>query len=142
MDTNNYNEIGTVLKHAREERNLTLEQASHALHIRSHYLEALESGQFSQLPGLAYGKGYLQTYALFLGLDRDEIIRRFEQVAPSLARRGFFLPLSFRADKIPGSNIVWGSLGGALLVYAFWWLIFRQPMSDIQLVAPFSQLSP
>ena len=53
-----------------------------ALRIRRVYLEALEEGRLRDLPAPAYAVGFVRTYARALGLDADEMVRRFRE-APS-----------------------------------------------------------
>lgn len=61
--------VGEQLRQARQELNLSLEQAAEETHIRLHYLEALEKGDFAQLPSKAQGRGFLRAYAGYLGMD-------------------------------------------------------------------------
>ena len=82
------------------------------LHIRVRYLDALECGRLNELPGISYTKGYLQVYANYIGLDKDEILRRFEDVEQAMGKRGFYFPQVLNKEKSPNSNIVWGSVGG------------------------------
>jgi cytoskeleton protein RodZ len=114
-----YAEIGSRLKDARKEMHLTSLQAAHALHIRASYLEALEDGRFEALPGHAYAKGYLQSYAAFLALDKDEILRQFEQVEAAL-KKGFYLPQGISREKKPTNAAVWGGPAAALAVFLGW----------------------
>ena len=61
--------VGEILRHAREDQNLTLDQVSKALHIRARFLEALEATDIRALPSLAQSRGFLRLYAEHLGLD-------------------------------------------------------------------------
>lgn len=67
--------IGQKLRETREIRGLTLSEAAFQTHIREYYLDALEKNQFSKLPSLVQGKGFLRNYALFLNLDVASIER-------------------------------------------------------------------
>ena len=69
---------GQQLRQAREKRQLTLEQAAKATHIRSHYLQALEADMFDSLPSATQAKGFLRIYAGFLNLDTQTLIDSFE----------------------------------------------------------------
>jgi hypothetical protein len=73
--------IGTSLKEARLRKGLDLAAAAEATKIRSRHLQALEDEQFDVLPGQTYVRGFLKTYADFLGLDGqlyvDEYSSRF-----------------------------------------------------------------
>ena len=136
MTTANYADIGALLKRAREEMKLTLPQAAQGLHIRTHYLQALEQGKLSELPGKAYAKGYLQSYASFLNLDKNEIVRRYEQVESALPEHGFYFPHVFSKEKKPTREMMWGGALATFFVYIIWALIFAPHASNVPLVEP------
>jgi cytoskeletal protein RodZ len=74
-------EIGNSLREARARRQIPLGQAEQATKIRGKYLRALEEERFDLLPSDTYVKGFLRTYADYLGLDGqlyvDEYNSRF-----------------------------------------------------------------
>src|SRR5438046_2315590 len=74
-------EIGNSLREARLRRGIEISQAEQATKIRGKYLRALEDEQFDVLPSDTYIKGFLRTYADYLGLDSqvyvDEYNSRF-----------------------------------------------------------------
>jgi hypothetical protein len=74
-------EIGNSLREARERRGVDFAQAELGTKIRGKYLRALEDEQFEVLPAQTYVKGFLRTYAEYLGLDGqlyvDEYTSRF-----------------------------------------------------------------
>lgn len=76
-------EIGPYLRRAREKFALSLEDVSAQLHIRPRYLTALEQGRMDELPGKVYARGYLATYAQFLGLAPEQVVAL--QFAPPAA---------------------------------------------------------
>jgi cytoskeleton protein RodZ len=65
---------GEQLRQARQERDLTLEQAARATHIRQRYLEALEAGDLDQLPSRVQARGFLRAYASYLGLNPESLL--------------------------------------------------------------------
>jgi cytoskeleton protein RodZ len=71
-------EIGQELKRARESRGLELSDAEQATKIRSKYLRAIEEDRWADLPGVAYGRGFLSTYARYLGLDERALVERYK----------------------------------------------------------------
>jgi hypothetical protein len=76
-------EIGGSLRTAREHRQLQLSDVERATNIRGKYLAALEEERFDVLPGTAYAKGFLRTYADFLGLEGSRFVDEFnERFAP------------------------------------------------------------
>ena len=70
-------EIGSTLREARVRRKLTLQQAEEDTKIRVKYLQAMENEDFDLMPGQAYIKGFLQTYAQYLGLDPAIILDEY-----------------------------------------------------------------
>jgi cytoskeleton protein RodZ len=62
-------EIGNSLREARLRQGLEFPEVEQATKIRGKYLRALEDEQFDILPGQTYVKGFLRTYAEYLGLD-------------------------------------------------------------------------
>lgn len=76
--------IGAILQRAREERDLTLQDAEDATKIRKRYLKALESDDYTALPDPVYILGFLRTYGNYLGLDGDRLA---EEVKRRRARR-------------------------------------------------------
>jgi cytoskeleton protein RodZ len=74
-------ELGPSLREARTRRGIEFGQAEQATKIRGKYLRALEDEHFDTLPSPTYVKGFLRTYADYLGLDGqlyvDEYTSRF-----------------------------------------------------------------
>src|SRR6266566_9651510 len=70
-------EIGSSLRAARMRQELELSQAEHDTRIRAKYLRALEDERFDVLPGPAYTKGFLRTYADYLGLDAQPFVDEY-----------------------------------------------------------------
>jgi cytoskeletal protein RodZ len=64
---------------ARERKGVDLYRAERDTKIRARYLAALERGDYRELPGAVYTKGFLRNYALYLGLDPDEILLQWRR---------------------------------------------------------------
>ena len=111
-------EIGNSLREARLRQGYELPRVEADTKIRAKYLRALEEERFEVLPGETYVKGFLRTYAEYLGLDGqlyvDEFNSRFtredEPVAPARPRRQ---PARSRAVE---SNFVIVALAGIIAV--------------------------
>ncbi|MBI4301934.1 MAG: helix-turn-helix domain-containing protein [Chloroflexi bacterium] len=65
--------LGEILKEARQRQGLSLDEVSEATKIRLSYLEAIEAEDYDRLPAPVYVRGFLRSYALFLGLDPERI---------------------------------------------------------------------
>ncbi len=136
MASSYHTEIGKLLRETREDLRLSLQQASAALHIRAHYLHALEEGGLDELPGAAYTRGYLQSYAIFLHLDKEEILRRFDRMENDLPKKGMFFPKVFSKEKSPVDVMVWGGALLALFTYLVWFFMFRPEFTPLSVVMP------
>jgi helix-turn-helix protein len=73
--------VGATLREARNRRKIDLAEVEAATKIRVRYLRAMENEEWDLLPGDAYARGFVRTYAAFLGLDA-------ERLAEQLRRRG------------------------------------------------------
>jgi cytoskeletal protein RodZ len=71
-------ELGNLLREAREAKGLTLHDAQEATRINSSFLEALEAGQYDALPTPVHIRGYLRNYARYLKLDPEPLLERYE----------------------------------------------------------------
>lgn len=69
--------LGETLREARERQGLTLEGAEASTMIRKSYLKALEEEDYAALPHPTYVKGFLKTYATFLGLDPEKVLHLY-----------------------------------------------------------------
>ena len=70
-------EIGSTLRETRVRRKTTLQQAEDDTKIRVKYIQAMENDDFDLMPSAAYVKGFLRTYADYLGLDADVIVEEY-----------------------------------------------------------------
>lgn len=71
--------VGEILKKARIEKKLSLDEVEKNIKIRIKFLSALEENSWHKLPSLPYIKGFLKNYSLFLDLNPEEIIAIFRR---------------------------------------------------------------
>lgn len=71
-------EIGELLKQRRESLNVTLEEVSSVTKINVKSLQALEAGELDKLPAKTFVRGFVQTYAKYLGLNSQEILDKLQ----------------------------------------------------------------
>lgn len=72
--------LGEELRRERVRRNLTFKDVEQVLHIKTTYLEAIEDGNFSVIPGRVYAKGFIRNYGNYLGLDGDRLVKEYQCV--------------------------------------------------------------
>src|SRR5438132_9726452 len=70
--------IGETLRQARIDKGVTLAEAERSTFVRRRYLEALESDDFGSLPAQVYTRGFIRTYAEYLGLNPETILDLYQ----------------------------------------------------------------
>lgn len=73
-----FEEIGNIFKQERERRGLSIKEVMEVTKISRRNLIAIEEGKSDDLPHPVYAKGFIRSYARFLGLDGEEMARVFE----------------------------------------------------------------
>jgi hypothetical protein len=110
--------IGETLREARTAAGIRLDDAERTIRIRVRYLHALENEEWDVLPGDAYARGFLRTYADFLGLDGRALVDEYDRrEAPAQAERPMDAP--FEPPRPTGAGnptmrrIGWGAIFAA-----------------------------
>jgi len=109
--------IGETLRDARTAAGIQLDDAERTIRIRIRYLDALENEEWDVLPGDAYVRGFLHTYADFLGLDGAELVEEYDrQGVPAQTERPMDVP--FEPPRPDGGNPTMRRLGWGAIVVA------------------------
>jgi cytoskeleton protein RodZ len=74
--------LGERLREAREARGLSPSEVSEKIRIRTVYLIAIEEENWRAVGAPVYIRGFLRTYARFLGLDPEEVVAQFGELEP------------------------------------------------------------
>jgi hypothetical protein len=110
-------EIGNSLREARLRQSLDLARVEDDTKIRAKYLQALEDERFEILPSETYVKGFMRTYAEYLGLDGqvyvDEYNSRFAHAEEPVASAS--VPRNRKVRRAE-SNLVVVALAGIVAV--------------------------
>jgi cytoskeleton protein RodZ len=141
---------GTLLAAKRGERGLTIQQASAATQIRAEYLLLLESDELESFPAPVYVKGYLKTYARYLGLDPEPLVAG-AQTPAGPPRLALGLGRTERKPRVVVTAPAVAAAGVVLLAGAFAGYSWRQLAADqhpapitvaSQVAAPTASASP
>jgi cytoskeleton protein RodZ len=127
-------EIGRQLHDQRKLLGLSLGDIERFTHIKRNFIEALESGQFNQLPSSVQGRGMLNNYAAFLGIEEDSVMstyaaalesQRQERLPPRkpepVVTGGFRINIPERFRKYINPDLIFGSIVIlAMFVFLLW----------------------
>jgi cytoskeleton protein RodZ len=69
---------GETLRAAREEKNWSISSVAKQLNLSERSLTQIEAGDFSQMPGHTFARGYVRAYAKLLGLDQNRLVQQFD----------------------------------------------------------------
>lgn len=127
--------VGSLLRNARLAHGLDIAQVADALRIRLSFIEAIEEGRHQDLPGPTYAVGFVRAYADYMGLDGNEIIRRYKEetsIVPRKAELEFPTPVS-EGGLPTGAMILIAILLGAG-VYGGWYWMSNEDRTVAQLI--------
>lgn len=71
--------VGSTLREARKRREVELSAVEEATRIRPRFLRAIENEEWDALPGGVYTRGFIRTYAAYLGLDGDRLAEDYRR---------------------------------------------------------------
>ena len=113
---------GPLLKAERERQGFSEKQVADRLHITMHYVRAIETDGYEKLPGVVFARGYIKSYALLLGLDKDELIALFDAMVAERSpdSRTFIKP--GRRGKKQNQIFIWLLI--AVLAFLAGYLVF------------------
>lgn len=124
--------VGQVLKEARENKALILEDVEKATKIRKELLEALEKSDYSKLPPTTFIQGFIKIYGKYLGLNPDKLLaifrRDFEaKKHPPVVLESFVKPAQDNKLRFTPAKV----LGTAIFVivavfFVYLWIEYRQ----------------
>jgi cytoskeletal protein RodZ len=120
---------GHILQEARKAKNITLIDAANELRLSTTRLSNLEENKFSEMGAVTFAKGYLRSYARFLGISEEEVLGAFDAM-----NLGSDIPThkpSLINERMTESNVAGGSKMPRRIVYlmlllvavaaVFWW---------------------
>ena len=130
-------QVGALLRASRLRVGEDLRNVSDILCIRYLYLEAIEECRYGDLPGNTYAVGFIRSYAEHLGLDGDEVVRRYrvEQSGQKSATDLAF-PTPVPDSGVPKGAIVFIGVLIALLVYGGWYVTTTDESILSDLISP------
>ncbi|MFZ5931792.1 MAG: helix-turn-helix domain-containing protein [Pseudomonadota bacterium] len=125
-EVRDYTGVGRHLRAAREAVGQQIADAAKALRIAAYHLEALESGRYTDLPEAVYVHGFVRSYAGYLKLDPDEMVRRVRlELLPAIIPDDLHFPAAPQDSPKPSRNLLLLALILAVAVIGFWYFSMR-----------------
>jgi len=75
--------LGEKLRQAREERGISIAEVAEQTRISPHYLEFIENDDYRTLPGGIFNKGFVKSYAKYVGIDENEALQDYSKLISS-----------------------------------------------------------
>ena len=122
-------DFGLRMRHAREQRGVSLRQIAEATKISVTALEALERNDISRLPGGIFSRAFVRSYATEIGVDPERTVREFlsqfphESVTAGSPHVRIEDPLSDRRPLDPRAVMIACTLVLVAVVIIVWTLI-------------------
>jgi cytoskeleton protein RodZ len=115
---------GDLLRQARLEKKLDLDEISATINVRVAQLKAIEDGHIDQLPGMTYATGFVKSYAMLLKLDPVEIVNKFKaEHGASAPRPELHFPEPIAESKMP-DPVILGAAALAVAALLIVWAVF------------------
>ena len=129
-------ELGAMLRESRVTLGRKLEDVAAELRIRLVFLQAIEEGHLDDLPGITYATGFLRAYANFLGLDGEDLVRRFKAAGMAVPQAtDLHLPSPVEDGRLPTGLVLLVAALLAVGAYGGWYYMSSQDRDPIEKVA-------
>lgn len=93
--------LGEKLRQAREERDISISEVAEQTRISPLYIEAIENDDYSPLPGGIFNKGFIKSFAKFVGVDEEEALQDYaRQLAQQNEGQASVEPKTYRPEVL------------------------------------------
>jgi len=124
------------MRDMRKAHNRELSDVANALRIRQVYLQAIEDGRFDDLPGPTYAAGFVRAYADYLGLELDEVMRRYRSATGNIPAQAALVPPSPMSEaRLPTGFILLVAAILAAAAYGGWYYLTIHGQSPTEVVS-------
>lgn len=92
--------LGEKLRQAREERGITISEVAEQTRISPHYLELIELDDYRTLPGGIFNKGFVKSYAKYVGIDEVEALQDYSKIISTQTGEPNDEPKTYRPEVL------------------------------------------
>lgn len=115
-------DLGQLLKKARLDKGISLEDLQETTKIRKKYLECIEVGNYDALPGNFYVRAFIKSYAEAVGLDPNEVLRLYRNDIPDVGTESVAETISPKRTVSKRSD-KWSRFATGVMLVSFFLLI-------------------
>ena len=131
--------VGEVLRRARLHYGQSLKDVEKNVRIRASQIEAIETGNYENLPGRVYAIGFVRSYAEYLGLDGGQVVSLFKaQSMGTTANPELHFPAPASESKLPSKWVITGCIAATMLLTMLWWAQVEKSREAVQNIPPVS----
>lgn len=133
-------DVCKLFREERERRGLSVRDVSGELHIRQLYLSCIEEGRFSELPGYVYVVGFIKSYANFLDLNGEELLRQLNlshQPQVIYSNIGFATPP--HEQQLPTKKVIFASLTILFVLALLAYIYNNKPIEESLILGEYLQ---
>lgn len=139
--------VGELLRAEREKKGLSIKEIETAISIRALYINAIEEGNYTIVPGEVYLKGFIRNYANYLGLDGKEMVASYrlaqQPVVPNIVDTPVEPPMETRTSTNNNSKkLLIISILAICVAGSAWWVLGNQTPAKEPLEAKQVQPAP
>jgi len=129
--------LGAELRTARLNLGWELADLARSLRIRQSYLEAIEAGRLSELPGITYALGFVRAYASALGLPGEQVASRFRtESGEANSRPALTFPAPVPQRGVPAGALMLLGLVVIAGSYSGWYYVSEHQRTPAETVPP------
>lgn len=137
----NQDKVGSLMHEARLKKGLKITDASKELCIRASYLEAIEAGNYDEIPEPPYGIGFIRSYADYLGLNAARMVQLFKEETDAASKNSDYYVMEPQTEaNAPNKKSLMISLLAIIAVYVGWY-IYNQSQNKTEEVAQSQEYS-
>jgi transcriptional regulator with XRE-family HTH domain len=134
--------LGERLVKFRGEARLSAQDMAKATKVQAKYIDFLEKGLYEKLPADVYVRGYLRSYARYLNIDEESLVRLYEQernisqsIRPEAPKKNVFSDTATPTYTVSSKGVILSAIGLVIFgVAAYLFIQFRQFTTDPLLV--------
>lgn len=96
--------LGEKLREAREAKDITITEISEQTRISPLYLDSIENDDYSPLPGGIFNKGFIKSFAKYVGVDENEALQDYSRLIASQGSLAEEEPQTYRPEVLTDEN--------------------------------------